>query len=542
MTETKLKQEQIDFAIVTALKIEREAVLKRLDEYRQIQEDHEPLTYYHGSLTIPSTKQKYSVVVVELLGMGNLEAAAATTRLILRWQPASVLMVGIAFGIPGKVNIGDVVVADSVHYYELSKLAKKSVQARPQQFITNTLLYGRAKAYEATEWKGEIGVVRPGASEAESQVPEARFGTIASGEKLIARSAFRDGLLKNNAKIIAGAMEGAGVAKAVVNHSPSPQFLEIRGICDYGDEEKNDLWQIFAANAAAAFTMGLLRSKPITPLGARPVKGKANPLLILRAQSLRQIGPEELPESFSTDLKTRDLETVPLDFTDLVRSDALTDPAEAVRRLADPQGALYGALARRDEVELVFHGIVHIPLATLAGFLASDRQPVRLFDYQPSETPPSWAWPEAGQNFPSLNLKGLPKRKVSHAGEAIIRMGVSYPVGQTQTAQLISNPIIDVDLSVPQPIRSVVRSEEQTRAYGREFRRVIDAIANLSPECGRVHLFYAGPVSLAFHLGQQISANIHPPVTVWNYRQNRYEWGVDLTAASLGKESVVWPS
>jgi hypothetical protein len=40
-------------------------------------------------------------------------------------------------------------------------------------------------------------------------------------------------------------------------------------------------------------------------------------------------------------------------------------------------------------------------------------------------------------------------------------------------------------------------------------------------------LFYAGPVSLAFHLDQQISEDINPPVIVWNYRREQgYNWAV----------------
>jgi nucleoside phosphorylase len=38
----------------------------------------------------------------------------ATTRVIQRWQPEHVLMVGIAGGVPGKVALGDVVVAESI--------------------------------------------------------------------------------------------------------------------------------------------------------------------------------------------------------------------------------------------------------------------------------------------------------------------------------------------------------------------------------------------------------------------------------------------
>src|SRR2546421_1788632 len=116
----------VDFAVITALKIERDAVLRRLDAgYDAVQEDREPLTYYYGHVTIPSSGERYTVVVVMLLKMGNDEAAVATTRLIHRWQPEHVLMVGIAGGVPGKVALGDVVIADSIYYYELAKLTPK---------------------------------------------------------------------------------------------------------------------------------------------------------------------------------------------------------------------------------------------------------------------------------------------------------------------------------------------------------------------------------------------------------------------------------
>ncbi len=85
-----------------------------------------------------------------------------------------------------------------------------------------------------------------------------------------------------------------------------------------------------------------------------------------------------------------------------------------------------------------------------------------------------------------------------------------------------------------------MRSEEQVREYGRTFRRVLDLIAQRYSAVQRIHIFYAGPVALAFHLGQQISENIHPAVTVWNFRQE-YSWGIDLSAASLGEPCVVRP-
>jgi nucleoside phosphorylase len=543
MSTADVKRGPVDFAVITALKIEREAILNRLDAgYLVVQEDTEPLTFYYGHITIPSTGESYTVVVVMLLGMGNDEAAVATTRVIQRWQPVHIIMVGIAGGVPGKVGLGDVVVAEACFYYELAKRTPRGEQRRPQEFTTNRLLLGRAQAYEASEWKGEIGIERPGSAATESPLPEAHFGVIAAGEKVIADTKTMSGLLKANPKIIAVAMEGAGVARSALNTNPQPAFLEIRGVCDFADEHKNDDWQPYAANAAAAFTAGLLRSRPISPLASKPQEGKTSPILIIRAQSLRPIAPDELLAAVGDEFKGRDIETVSLDFTDLVRADALTEPDEAVSRLANTQGVLFGALARRGDAELIFHGIPHIPLAVLAGHLVTDRQRVRMFDFHPDFGSGTWAWPDAdSEDFPPLQINGLPKRKVTRPGDAVIRLSVSYQVNAAQTRVVVPSPAFEVELTVPIPKRGVVKCEEQTRSYGRIFRGVIDGIAQQAPGCRRIHLFYSGPVSLAFHVGQQISANIHPAATAWNFRRGAYDWGIDLAAAAVGSDSVVYP-
>jgi hypothetical protein len=142
-----------------------------------------------------------------------------------------------------------------------------------------------------------------------------------------------------------------------------------------------------------------------------------------------------------------------------------------------------------------------------------------MFDFHPNVGIGSWVWPEADDTqFPPLEVRGLPKRKVNRPGDVVVRVSVSYEINTPQTRLNVPDAILEIDMSVPKPERGIVRSEEQTRAYGREFRRVIDQVAQQLPFCHGLHLFYAGPVSLAFHLGQQISANIHPPVTTWNFR------------------------
>jgi 5'-methylthioadenosine/S-adenosylhomocysteine nucleosidase len=539
--DEQIESPLIDFAFVVALPIERDALLRRLEGREVIQDDYEPLTYYRGHLSIPTTGEDYQVVAVMLLGMGNDEAAVSTVKVIERWRPAYVLMVGVAGGFPGKVALGDVVISDFVYYYEPAKRTPVGEQRRAQQFLSDRLLYGRALAYEAGEWRSDIAIARPGAAQTDVPFPKAYFGAIGSGEKVIADARALSRLQKECPRLLAVAMEGAGVARAAAQQPHPPPFIEVRGVCDYANEQKNDDWQPFAAEAAAAFTVGLLRSRPVPPLAASThrVQEKGS-FLILCAQSLRPIAAHELLGILEKDRISRSVEVVSLDFTDLVVNGIFTDPQGATLRLTSPQGPLYAALARRGEAEFVFHGLVHIPIAFLAGHLVTDRQPVRLFDFHPGPGLETWAWPGVQGAIPPLEVRGAPERPSRRKGVAVVRISISYTVTAAQTRAVFPRAALEVDLSVPEPERGVVRSEEQVREYGRTFRGVLDLIAQRFPAVQHIHIFYAGPVALAFHLGQQISENIHPAVTVWNFRQE-YGWGIDLAAASLGEPCVVRP-
>jgi nucleoside phosphorylase len=80
--------------------------------------------------------------------------------------------------------------------------------------------------------------------------PVIHYGTIASGNKLIKDAASRDRLRQEfEAKCVE--MEAAGLMNEF-------RCVVIRGICDYADSYKNDVWQEYAALTAAAFARELL--------------------------------------------------------------------------------------------------------------------------------------------------------------------------------------------------------------------------------------------------------------------------------------------
>ncbi|KAK4060353.1 hypothetical protein Trihar35433_10217 [Trichoderma harzianum] len=81
-------------------------------------------------------------------------------------------------------------------------------------------------------------------------IPKIHYGIIASGNRVVKNVTFRDQLAHDH-DILCFEMEAAGVINTV-------DCLVIRGICDYCDAQKNDMWQEYAAATAAAYAKLLL--------------------------------------------------------------------------------------------------------------------------------------------------------------------------------------------------------------------------------------------------------------------------------------------
>ncbi|RPA77133.1 hypothetical protein BJ508DRAFT_191287, partial [Ascobolus immersus RN42] len=105
---------------------------------------------------------------------------------------------------------------------------------------------GKAIAFSLTG-SSSANQLRPAWSQAnpEDHYVRVHRGAIASGEKLLRDAELRDKLSKPN-NILCFEMEAVGV----INSLPC---LVIRGISDYCDSHKNDIWHGYAAATAAAF-------------------------------------------------------------------------------------------------------------------------------------------------------------------------------------------------------------------------------------------------------------------------------------------------
>jgi nucleoside phosphorylase len=92
--------------------------------------------------------------------------------------------------------------------------------------------------------------------------PVIHYGLIASADHLMKDAHVRDTLAREE-QVLCFEMEAAGL----MDHFPC---VVIRGICDYSDTHKNDIWQGYAAATAAAYAKEFLDVIPPVELSSIP--------------------------------------------------------------------------------------------------------------------------------------------------------------------------------------------------------------------------------------------------------------------------------
>ena len=249
----------IDFAIITAIAIERRAVCKAFDMTDKDRVRRESRTYWRKRLPLEDGKY-YEIVVAQLPDMAGVNAALLVADTIHHWNPNAMLLVGIAGAASEKQHLGDLVIASDVYYYERSRLTPDSKKAEPYMFKADALLWDRV--ITVADWISPIPVTRPDGTQ---ERPKINYGVIASGEKVIADAVVRDDIAAGQRKIQAVEMEGFGFSAAIWQSCDRVCHLVIKAICDLADSSKNDEWHEYAAAVAAGFTKHFLLDRPLEP-------------------------------------------------------------------------------------------------------------------------------------------------------------------------------------------------------------------------------------------------------------------------------------
>lgn len=226
--------------------------------------------------------------------VGTNSAAIRVTNL-LRHIPSirHVIMCGIAGGIPSPeddIRLGDIVVSDrkGIVGYDFIRQTVDEVQELhssppPGAELLEAVGFLEAKRNELQRpWERFLDQAhhledasRPPDNQGSDGkpieytpnpkrrpgLPLIFYGPIASANRLLRDEGFRDALRRRH-RTKAVEMESFGVADATWSIEGAG-YLVVRGISDFCDMRKGDLWQGYAAVAAAAYVRALLESMPM---------------------------------------------------------------------------------------------------------------------------------------------------------------------------------------------------------------------------------------------------------------------------------------
>lgn len=253
----------------------------------------------------------HRVALARTLGDGNNKAAIRAAKLLEHFPKMEVIfMVGIAGGTPvlsclynddpvnhldKHVRLGDVVVSKGIFQYDYVKEKVESfvfkgdnippcskvveAQQRLEELLEITdeeglpwNLYVKAalgvlksnyirpdcKTDKLYDYNGKQ-IEHPVDNDRTNIYPRIFSGKIASSNTVLKNPQKRD-LLKRDHDVYAIEMETSGIADATWEAGIG--YYGVRGICDYCDSYKNDIWHRYAALVAAAYTKALIEQMP----------------------------------------------------------------------------------------------------------------------------------------------------------------------------------------------------------------------------------------------------------------------------------------
>lgn len=265
---SKQPSQSTDIAILVALDKELDAVLRSAGPWERHQASSDIRTYYTST-----TPAGLSVVAARSSGMGQINAALLARDVVALFKPRKVLLVGIAAGLGKEVSLGDIVVSDQVVDYEVGKVTAAGATPRWSVYRSDALLRERLLDHRDASWLARVRVARPDGDK--SVQPAIHSGVVLSGSKVIADASAAGALAAVWSRASAIEMEAAGIAAALHQSAAAPGFVMVKAICDRADAAKDDSWQEYAAEVAAAFVASFVFG-PLQPSDARGQKKEKN--------------------------------------------------------------------------------------------------------------------------------------------------------------------------------------------------------------------------------------------------------------------------
>ncbi len=266
-----------DVCIVCALPEEARAFLEVVQEPYEsaLEERISPrYRYSYRSTTLKNDKgELLNLHISWLPRYGPQEMTLHLSHVLEECQPRIAIMTGICAGDAQHVRLGDLVVAERTFTYDTGKFTLDEQGRSVHEHDTMTYqLDANILQFLGLfdKWKPLITTLeRPPSppeqrKEHDIQMPKERreitchLKAMASGSAVRADHPFKDVRVPVRGAVAID-MEGAAFG-SVMSHHPLIRWLVVKSVCDYADQNKNDVYHDYAARASALYALSFIRA------------------------------------------------------------------------------------------------------------------------------------------------------------------------------------------------------------------------------------------------------------------------------------------
>ncbi|WP_025764626.1 phosphorylase family protein [Dyadobacter tibetensis] len=247
-----------DLAILTALRSpELDAVLKLDGNWDSFRLSHDSTEYFRGIFT----KGNLSISVIAACApqMGMVATSVLTNKVIENFRPKYVAMVGIAGGIKGVGNLGDVLIADQSFDSGSGKIKTTDTGERLFEPDFKSIDLDTDVRELFLSCKGSRAYVdRIKNDWPVKDIPtelNIHIGPFASGAGVIANNQVIEEIKGHSRKLIGLDMESYGLFYTSKHCSkPRPiSAFSMKSVSDFGDKNKDDRFQAYCSFTSANF-------------------------------------------------------------------------------------------------------------------------------------------------------------------------------------------------------------------------------------------------------------------------------------------------
>ncbi len=257
---TKQQFKQYDIALFSALEqIEFEAIKNLPINWDEVKFQNDSNIYYSGTIEISNGLNK-SIIATTCPRMGIAASSCVGTKLILRHSPRYLVMTGIAAGIEGRTNLGDILIADPSWDWGSGKLTVvdgvPKLLSAPHHIPLNRNL--RPILRKLSVDRTYLNDIKASFNSRKGSIPDCplnlRVGPIGSGAVVLEDPSTVELIKGQHRETVGIEMEAYGLM-AAAEYSTTDQTVPIiiKSVCDFANTAKNDNFQAYAAYTSAQF-------------------------------------------------------------------------------------------------------------------------------------------------------------------------------------------------------------------------------------------------------------------------------------------------